>query len=218
MTTEQTQTHNMFAAPPVREIPPKYCVGYVTEIGEAKVTGGGTGNYVRLSFKIAPLEAGQASQSGFMWAPGWLTPGFDPSELQRGPGFVYQNNIQAEEDSFERIIKAPKVSILRGLAGSDERFYELGTALSGLKPDDVDGVEKTIKDFVLPGGEAIRDAEGDPKYVIGYRLVQQSEKGEDGKKKLKNGYQLDSIFWPTDAAIAALQKHAEENGDIILGF
>jgi hypothetical protein len=216
----------MFKSAPVVAVPPKYCVGRVSEISEVKETEKKT--YLMIQFKIQPIGPGQATQSQFMFRPEWLSTSFDPAaefdtktQEGRSANFVYNNNIRGEEAAKGQ---DERPSILAGLAGSQARFEELaGLLLSNPIDPTADGyvesVEQIIQDFCFPGGAPAIDPETDEPYVIGYRLTQRKDKAEDGGKPiLRSGLNFDSFWYPTDAAVEKLRKRAEDKGDIEVAF
>lgn len=221
----QTQTALMFEDAPVAVLKPMYCVGRLSEVKELVATT--TGTYLRLPFTVAPLYTGQTGRGGLLLRQEWLVPGFKPGDVYdletkegTSAASVYGRNLKGSKG---RKGAPDTISVLAGLCATPERFNTLANALLSIDVPQtdkgyIDVVEKTIVDFIFPNGASAIDPETGEGYVLGYKLKQNSEKNEEtGAYELRNGYQLDSFFFATDAEVERLQRTAE-TGTIKIGW
>lgn len=203
MSTVLEKPKSPFAEAEAQRLPTLFCIGYVSQVGDAKVSE--SGKYILQNLVVSPLGPGRMAFVRIMYRPEWLKPGFDPKSfktLKDGSGmeFVYRSNI-AGHDS---------VSNLKGLSGSDERFADLGARLQNLSDVNPDTVKKVLTDFFTV-------EEGEAPFAIGYDLRQgKDDTGEvnDKGKKIKvlnNRYEVGSWWFVTDKTKAAKRKQANKS-------
>src|SRR5690349_8695608 len=201
-----TQTALGFASPTVEKLPQIACVGTVSSVEEGKVSQKGT--YVVQRVVVGGKGANKTSSVNLLYRPEWFTPGFNPDtikELDNADSvmFVYTRNIVPPPGDAN-------LSVLQGLAGSDERFAALSGKLlslnAGTTEELISSIESTLRTFLVVEGKDT---------PIGYKLAQAKEDtgnvDEHGKKIkiLKASYELDSFFYPTEKKLKSLRSYAQ---------
>lgn len=214
MSNQATQTKQSgFKTPEAKPRPTLFCIGYVGEVGDGHLSSSEKSLVNQIN--IEAVDAGTPIRAYFCYRPEWLVPGFDPAvykDVEDGASaiFSYEKNIVSGESN----------SLLRGLAGSQEAFEKLATALQALpvEPGD-DGPSLEAVDGVLRSFfENNTEADGSPKR-IGYTLVQQTsdtgETDENGKKIYRREpyYKISSYWDVTEKNIKAKVKMATKEPD-----
>lgn len=202
MTTEvAVKEKRGFKKPQAGIMPTLFCVGRIGKVENAKVSK--SENYITVPMELMGQGAGRNQKFWFTFRPEWFSFDFDPSTLDGKAGYpllVYSSNIANEKG----------LSVLEGLAGSNENFCDLCESLAALPFDENDeaGYLKAVTNV-------FKDFQNNVNPLIGYVLVQQTEKDgvdENGKTKYvrKNGYDV-SFFYPTEEKIDQLTKKAEKS-------
>jgi hypothetical protein len=201
----------MFAKASVRKKPTVACIGYVSDIGEAKPTRVNEYgfNYIMIPIQLAGYGASLPIKVNFMFRPEWLQPGFDPEslhELEHGSTLYSQYSRHINQ-------AGGGISTLFGLVGADdEKFNQLAEALQEVAPEaesDPEIVANVLR-------EKLVDEELGK--LVGYVLSQQKEKSVDpetGKVTylLTPYYQVDSFFVPDEKGRARQIRRAEKTTD-----
>lgn len=198
-TIEQDEQSTYF--PPeasAQRLPTLICLGYVSDVGEAKVSK--SEYYVTMPVSIEALEAGRSTKTYFTTIPEWLTRRFNPAnsldyrkkaEGGNGTGFVYSKNIAGKNGP----------SLLQGVTGTREAFGRLFSQFVNLPiPEGTDGpaledIGETLRSFLLGN----LGSDGEPQKFI-FELKQQAtdsgEVDDNGKKiwVLENRYNVDKFY------------------------
>lgn len=190
-----------FKKPQAGIMPTLFCVGTLGKVENAKVSK--SENYITVPMEFMGKGAGRNQKFWFTFRPEWFNFDFDPSVLDGKEGYpllVYSSNIANDKG----------LSVLQGLAGSEDNYMNLCESLAAIEfnPDDEEGYLKAVT-------LVFKNFQADVNPLIGYVLVQQTEKDgvdENGKAKYvrKNGYDV-SFFYPTDEKIEQLEKKAEQS-------
>ena len=186
MTTEQ----KTFNKPQTEQLPILICLGTVGTIGQAYMKDSGN---VIVPLILAAQGAGKDARLWPYFKPEWLSFGFDPDSLTGGYLKGYQQNVAGSKG----------LSVLQALAGSEEGFSELCSALDDISVDPAtpeeycEAVTNVLSTFVQKN-----------KPLLGYVL---SQKKED--KKRTPFYEVNRFFYPTDKQIAKEIKTAEKSAE-----
>ncbi len=194
-------TFTPFLAAPVEVLPKLACIGYVESIKDGAHTKKGV--YEIVGFKLAPTESGKVAFGNFLYRPEWLVGGFDPSTLAE-----FENAKSLTTVYRMNICGTKELSVLAGIAGSQDAFYQLAGQLQSIEGEVTpEAVTAVLRDFVR---------ENSPE--IGYILKQKSVKNEEtGKYDLEDGYELGGFFYPTEDEKKRLAKAAAA-GKMVLTF
>jgi len=219
--TVTTEKPTGFRKASAQELPLRRGIGYVSSVGEPKLTNGGVTDdgeekpqYVMCKVEITGINGSRNTSINLMWRPEWLDRNFNPDRafdglpesVQRSLEFVYRKNIGSRGD----------ISNFAGLTGSEDAGNELAEAILSVEnPADSEAVVEAIRTFLL-----------DEQRTIGYTLKQRRTKTDEidpetGKPVYvaEKQYDLDSFFYPTEKEIARLVKSAEKsNGRVVIDF
>lgn len=197
-----------------QRLPTLICLGYVGEVGEAKISK--SEYYVTVPVSITALEAGRSTKTYFSVIPEWLTRGFNPATLDdrkkaeggNGTAFVYSKNIAGKNG----------LSLLQGVAGSKEKFGQLVGQLvklpiiEGTDGPALEDIGETLREFLLNNV----GADGEPQKFL-YELKQQAtdsgEVDEDGKRiwVLENRYNVQAYYEFNEANVKKQTARCAKN-------
>jgi hypothetical protein len=194
-----------FKAGSAQKLPKFHCLGRISEIQSGKVSE--SQKYNVIPIVIEGFGASRSLWLWFCWRPDWLSADFDPGvfdDIEDGNSYayVYRKNIH----------DGSGVSLLRGLAGTDEAFNALATRLQALSPEqanDPAAVQAVLEAFFIDeelGGQK-----------IGYTLKQVRTKTDDVDANGKPIYvredrhELDKFWLPTTRAIQSRINSAAKN-------
>lgn len=168
-TLQENKTMKQFTEAAVLYMPNLVCIGYVSTVGDAKVSS--SDKYIVQPLTIDGLESARNTKVQLLYKPEWLTENFNPESLNdfedgKSMHFVYSQHIRQRGG----------LSTLRGIAGSQEGFDTLSNAILNIpvtKDPEVfmRAVQEVITEFVNNNTES----DGTPK-KIGYVLSQKSSK------------------------------------------
>lgn len=219
----KTNNKRGFREAPAKKLPTLVCTGYVSKVHEGKAPDKSAGKIYTVNRVDINGYGGSRNVSVYLLSlPEWFAtdldeegvkrPAFRPTSLEEEEGgasklFVYRKNIRAVSDDVP--------STLQGLAGTEDRFYDLCDAL--LDAEGIDGPEspKVISDTLT----AFLTPEGEEPVEIGYVLKQKRTKtddvDEDGKAIyiLENSYEISDWWEPTEANKKKYRKSAEKSAE-----
>lgn len=188
------------------ELPRLACIGYVEKV-EGKTTQKGV--YDMQTVHITPAESGKKTVTNFMYEPSWLVPGFNPKTLLEEAGgstkyFLFGKNIKSQVEG--------SVSVLQGLAGSEEGFDSLSYSILTADDQSPEGIQNILATYFNENNPAIG-------YILQQRRRKTEEKDERGKAiyVLEQGYEVGEFFYVTDEAKEKLARRAA-NGKLVLTF
>jgi len=194
-----------FRAAEADALPKLACLGYVEKLGEGKITQKGV--YHMQTIHIAPMESGKKGVVNFLYVPEWLDAGFNPATLKEEADgkalyFLYGKNIMSRQS----------MSVLQGIAGSEENFNTLSYNLITTEDKSPEGIQAVLQNFFNEVGPTIG-------YVLQQRREKTGEVDENGKAiyELQPGYEVGSFFHPTDSEKARIAKQAA-NGKLVVTF
>jgi len=165
MSTQTQQTQRTLAKAQERVLNTLCCIGYVSEVGEVKVTE--SGNYIGASFKLAGLKGSRNSFHTIYLRPEWLEAGFTPDD-ETSESFMYRKAMGT----------ASTLGGIEGILGKDNVGAFL-TDLDSRGPVTPDTIkESLVKHFS-------GDHQGDK---LGYILKQKSDKTDQVDDNGKNIY------------------------------
>jgi len=196
-----------------QELPKLHNIGYVSSVGEPKLTNGGLTDdgeekpqYVMIPVEITGINGSRNGRTSILLRPEWLDVNFNPDRafdglpesVQRSLSFVYRRNIGSRGE----------VSVLEGLAGSEAAGAELAQAILSVdNVEDAEAVAEAIRTFLL-----------DEQRTIGYTMKQRSTKTDEvdpetGKAVyvLDKQYDVDTFWYPTEKEIKRLEKVCEKS-------
>jgi hypothetical protein len=207
-----------FAKANAPEKPRTANLGYVSEIGEAKVTE--SNKYLFVKWAIEGYGASENVRGIFMFRPEWLEEGFQPATLEAlDDGSVYEMLYRKNVSSQEGM------SVLEGLVGGDkDKFEELASRIFALNIDKdgdvepiLEGVQGVLQQFLIDekAGEKVG-------YNCGHQYSKTGEVDENGKKiYVREKYrEVKSWFNPSNPkTVAGIRKRAaKSDGDYVVSF
>lgn len=175
-----------FKAASVLPLPDLACQGYISKVGNAKLSDKGV--YHNIPIEVKGRYAGRDGVFFFIFEPRWFGANFDPEVLEneldeKGRPMkhrFFMQNILGDEHS--------KPSVLVSILGDD---FE---ALSASLPEDESPDPQVIADLLR---EALQGRE------VVYVMKQRKDDGH-----LVDGYNIQSFYAPTDENIEYLEKQA----------
>lgn len=207
MSANSSQTSMTFKDAPAQDLPKLIQLCRVSEVMEGKVSS--SEKYIVQPVQLDAIGAGRSVRVNLLYRPEWLRPGFDPQSIAETIDdekeassvlFVYRKNI-AESGG---------ISVLRGLAGSDEAFDRLANQLLSQEEVTIEGTTTILREFLIP--------EDGEQTLIGVELRQKSDKtGDVNPDTGKNiyiktsGYDIDSFYDATEKNIKSKRKFAEKS-------
>lgn len=191
----------------------QFCVGVLRNVQASKVSTKGT--YYVVNFELESMGSGTSAKTRLLWHPEFFVQSYNPrADEERGRPFVYQNNFYTEHRGYNPLSsdrtdsQLVGLSTLQGMAGSEQKFFEIGHQLKEVFANTSD-----LDQFAEQFDATLRSLEGT---TVGYILKQQwvdsGAKNDRGYAIKVPGkyYEVVGYFYPNSVEFSKIQKEVEK--------